>query len=236
MEKITRTTDSQIKKVQEQIQKLLHSTENPSEKYEIINKLNTTISKNSPVKHNPISLVQWIPSNKIRANDYNPNEVAHNEMKLLYKSIDKDGYTQPVVTVYNPKNNTYEIVDGAHRFLVMKKYLKIRKRSHNHLPITVINKSMKDRMASTIRHNRARGKHSINGKAEVVTQLLKKGWPDAKICEELGMEKEELSKLKHTTGFSKLFDKTEYQYAWKATKQLEIEKKQGTIELKKAGI
>lgn len=195
--------------------------------YEAYNQMTQALQEKAPVTDNPIAAVLWVKLDRIRANDYNPNEVADREMELLYRSIKHDGYTQPVVTVYDSEADEYEIVDGFHRYLVMKRYDDIRERSDGRLPITVIDKGIKDRMASTIRHNRARGKHSIKGMADVVFDMLDEGWEDERICEELGMEPEELTRLKHVTGFSKLFDDTEYQMAWKHTKQIELEKEFG---------
>lgn len=195
--------------------------------FKAYNELIKSLQEKVPVRDNPISAVIWVKLDRVRANDYNPNEVADREMELLYRSIKHDGYTQPVVTVYDGEADMYEIVDGFHRYLVMKRYDDIRERSNGRLPITVIDKGIKDRMASTIRHNRARGKHSIKGMAEVVFDMLDEGWEDERICEELGMEPEELTRLKHVTGFSKLFDDTEYQMAWKHTKQIELEKEFG---------
>lgn len=192
-----------------------------------INYLSELIAEESPIKNNPVTSVLWVEVGKIRANDYNPNEVADQEMELLYRSIKHDGYTQPVVTAYDEEEDEYEIVDGFHRYLVLKNYDDIYERSNGRLPITVIYQSIADRMASTIRHNRARGKHNIKGMAQVVFDMLDEGWADERICEELGMEPEELARMKHTTGFSKLFDDTEYQMAWKTTEMIEVEKEFG---------
>jgi len=171
----------------------------------------------------PVSKVQWIDIDKIEANDYNPNSVAQNEMSLLYLSIKNDGYTQPIVTI--KKGDQFVIVDGFHRYLVMKNYQDIYDRTEGKLPIVVIDKDIKERMASTIRHNRARGKHSVKGMASLVFSMLEEGWEDAQICKELGMEAEELIRLKHVTGFSKLFENTEYNKAWTTRRQIKLEKK-----------
>lgn len=161
---------------------------------------------------------------KVEANDYNPNQVAKNELRLLYISIDHDGYTQPIVTVYDKDKDKYIIVDGFHRYYVMKMNKDIQERNHGMLPIVVLDKAINDRMASTIRHNRARGKHSIQGMSTVVFSMLDNGSDDALICSELGMEMDELLKLKHVTGFSKLFEDVEYRKSWKTKKQLTLEK------------
>ncbi len=173
----------------------------------------------------PINEVKWVHIDKVIANDYNPNSVATNEMRLLYMSIKQDGYTQPVVTIYDETQDKYIIVDGFHRHLVMKHYKDIADRTENHLPIVVLKKDINDRMASTVRHNRARGKHSVNGMASMVFQMLDNGWEDARICNELGLEVEEIVRLKHVTGFSKLFENVDYKKAWKHKKQMVIARK-----------
>lgn len=172
----------------------------------------------------PVDLVRWVPLDMVEPNDYNPNSVAHIEMGLLLKSVDHDGYTQPVVTIYDEIKNKYIIVDGFHRYFVMKKSPEINERCHGLLPIVVIDKPINDRMASTVRHNRARGKHSVTGMANLVFQMLDNGWGDAEICNELGMEPEELVRIKHITGFSKLFKDREYHKAWVTHNQIRVKK------------
>ena len=175
-------------------------------------------------KDQPVGNVQWIPIDKVVANDYNPNSVATNEMRLLYTSILQDGYTQPIVTIHDEEQDKYIIVDGFHRHLVFKRYKDIAERTDNNIPVVVIKKDINDRMASTVRHNRARGKHSVNGMANMVFEMLDNGWEDSKICNELGLETEELVRLKHVTGFSKLFEDAEYTRAWKAKKQIQLQR------------
>jgi len=173
----------------------------------------------------PVGNVKWIFIDKIEQNDYNPNRVAKVEMGLLYISIKHDGYTQPIVTIYNKEKDKYIIVDGFHRYYVMKYYKDIYDSTNGYLPIVVINKGINDRMASTIRHNRARGKHTIQGMSSLVFKMFDNGWEDAEICNELGMEAEELLRLKHITGFSKLFKDTEYKKAWQTKRQILVKKK-----------
>lgn len=175
-------------------------------------------------KKQPIDNVIWVDINDVVPNDYNPNSVASTEMQLLYSSILHDGYTQPIVTIYDKITKKYVIVDGFHRYFTGKNNKDISDRSNNKLPIVVIDKDINDRMASTIRHNRARGKHSIDGMSTMVFKMLDNGWSDKDICLELGMEAEELVRLKHITGFSKLFADTEYKKAWQTKKQIIIRK------------
>lgn len=181
------------------------------------------LSKSHPCyDENPVDRVLWIPLEKVSPNDYNPNSVAQIEMKLLYTSIEHDGYTQPIVTIYDEENDKYIIVDGFHRYFVMKTSPDIYARCYGLLPVVVIQKDINDRMASTIRHNRARGKHSIQGMSNMVFEMLENGWDDKEICNELGMEAEEILRLKHVTGFSKLFADTEYNKAWMTRRQIKI--------------
>ncbi|HEY6110561.1 MAG TPA: ParB/RepB/Spo0J family partition protein [Gemmatimonadales bacterium] len=175
-----------------------------------------------PLPPDPVSHVRWVPLEQVTPNDYNPNSVAKTEMGLLYTSIHHDGYTQPVVTIYDPEQRKYVIVDGFHRYFVMKTHADIRERTGGLLPIVVIDKGLIDRMASTVRHNRARGKHSVQGMSSMVFQMLDRGMSDAAICNELGMNPEELLRLKHVTGFSKLFADTEYRRAWMTRSQLRV--------------
>ena len=189
-----------------------------------IEELMDYLFKVHPLNSQPVSRILWIPIEKVTANDYNPNSVARNEMKLLYTSILHDGYTQPIVTVYDSEKDKYVIVDGFHRYLTCKTNKDILDRNLGRLPIVVIAKDINDRMASTVRHNRARGKHSINGMSSMVFDMLDNGWKDEDICNELGMEAEELIRLKHITGFSKLFKDVEYKKSWETKHQLTIKK------------
>jgi hypothetical protein len=158
----------------------------------------------------PVGVVQWVPLDKVQANDYNPNNVAPQEMQLLAVSITADGFTQPVVTVHDVERDRYVIVDGFHRYTVARRYPEISGRTHGYLPVVVIDKPLADRIASTVRHNRARGKHSIAGMSSLVFTMLTEGEDDAVICAKLGLEAEELARLKHITGYSKLFRDHEY--------------------------
>lgn len=170
-------------------------------------------------KDQPVDDIRWVPIDSVQANDYNPNSVATREMDLLYISIKNDGYTQPVVTIWDDEIQKYVIVDGFHRYTTMKLKKDIFERNHGYLPIVVLKKDINDRMAATVRHNRARGKHSINGMANMVFSMLDEGWGEAEICNQLGMEPEELIRLKYITGFAKLFENVEYKRAWENRKQ-----------------
>jgi hypothetical protein len=184
------------------------------------------------VLHNPVALVRWVPIEQVQANDYNPNSVATNEMRLLYLSILQDGYTQPVVTIWDGTIEKYVIIDGFHRYTTMRINPDLLAKNGGLLPIVVLNKTINERMASTVRHNRARGKHSIKGMSNMVFQMLTNGMTDADICNQLGMEPEELIRLKHITGFSKLFADAKYSRGFETETQIKIrkeyERNQGT--------
>ncbi|MSB60987.1 chromosome partitioning protein ParB, partial [Paeniclostridium sordellii] len=122
--------------------------------------------------------VRAVPIEKIVANSYNPNIMAPPEMRLLELSIWEDGYTMPCVCYYLEEDDLYEIVDGYHRYLVMKQSQRIYDREKGMLPVTVIEKDISNRMASTIRHNRARGMHNLELMTEIVTELVKSGMSD----------------------------------------------------------
>lgn len=173
---------------------------------------------------NPVANVQWVPLEKVGSNDYNPNAVAKTEMQLLYISIKHDGYTQPVVVVWDEEKERYTIVDGFHRYSVMRLNKDVYEENNGLLPVVVLDKTPNELRASTIRHNRARGKHSVNGMSTIVFQMLENGWGEAEICNELGLEAEEIARLKHITGFSKLFENVEYRQAWENQKQTKIKK------------
>lgn len=147
----------------------------------------------------PVYNIKKIPVEKIQANDYNPNKVATKEMELLYTSIKEDGYTMPIVCYYDKENDKYILVDGFHRYRVCKEHKDIYEREDGCLPVSVIEKDLNDRMASTIRHNRARGKHEVELQANLVA-MLKDGWSEEKIMKELGMTLEEVQRLLGLTG------------------------------------
>jgi len=180
------------------------------------------------VSHNPVSRVQWVPVEKLHANEYNPNNVAPTELQLLYLSIKHDGFTMPIVTMYDKERDQFLIIDGFHRYMIMKRYRDIYDRNHGLVPVVVIDKPLNDRMASTVRHNRARGKHSIQGMGSLVMQMLTNGWGDARICAELGLEKEELARLKYITGYAKLYKDAEYSRAMETPRQIEARLKKVT--------
>jgi len=164
----------------------------------------------------PVYNVQRVSIEKIRANAYNPNAVAPPEMKLLELSIWEDGYTMPIVCYYVEEDDVYEIVDGYHRYTTMLQSDRIKEREEGMLPISVIDKDITDRMASTIRHNRARGTHSIELMSSIVEDLVDSGMGDAWILKHIGMDKDELLRLKQITGVAALFKDVEFSEGWKS--------------------
>jgi len=172
----------------------------------------------------PVDNVKWVPIEQVQANDYNPNSVATTEMTLLLLSIKNDGYTQPIVTIWDESIQKYVIVDGFHRYTTMRVNKEIYDTYKGLLPIVVLKKEINDRTASTVRHNRARGKHSVVGMSGMVFSMLQNGMSDGDICTELGMEPDELLRLKHITGFSKLFKNVDYGRAWETEKQVKFKK------------
>jgi len=157
----------------------------------------------------PCLEVQMVPAEKVQANDYNPNKVATPEMELLRLSIEEDGLTQPIVVCHDPDLDRYIVVDGFHRYALLANHFKCPE-----IPVVVIAKDIKQRMAATIRHNRARGKHQVDLMSELVRSLYEKGWEDERIAEHLGMSVEELLRLKQMSGAAKLLAGSEYSAAW----------------------
>lgn len=162
----------------------------------------------------PVYSVIAVPVEKVTANDYNPNSVAPPEMALLETSIWEDGYTQPVVTVYDKDRDLYVVVDGFHRYLTLKNSKRIYERENGMLPCVVLNKEVSDRMASTIRHNRARGSHNIELMSNIVSELVEMGKGDAWICKHIGMSPDELLRMKQITGLAALFLNRDFSESW----------------------
>lgn len=162
----------------------------------------------------PVYNIIKVPIKKIRANEYNPNSVAPPEMKLLYDSIKEDGYTMPIVVYYCVDDDMYEIVDGFHRYTIMLKYKDIYEREHGMLPCSVIDKPISERMASTIRHNRARGSHNVDLMSNIVAELVEMGKSNEWISKHLGMEYDEVLRLKQITGLASLFKDKEFSRSW----------------------
>ena len=169
----------------------------------------------------PVYKVVAVPVEKIEPNAYNPNSVAPPEMKLLYESIKEDGYTMPIVCYYVKEEDKYIIVDGFHRYRIMIDYPDIYKREQGLIPVSVINKTLYRRMASTIRHNRARGTHDVDLMSNIVKELHEIGRSDAWISKHLGMDRDEILRLKQITGLAALFKDINFGQAWRPKEEEE---------------
>lgn len=185
------------------------------DKVKEINELKKGIKKISPFVKEPVDCVIWVKSDEVVANEYNPNHVAPPEMELLHTSIKEDGYTQPIVVYQH--DGKYEVVDGFHRNRVGKEYKDINERIKGYLPVVVINEDVADkgqRIASTIRHNRARGKHQVEAMSDIVLDLRKRNWSNEKIAKKLGMDADEVLRLAQITGLAEMFADKDFNEAW----------------------
>jgi ParB-like chromosome segregation protein Spo0J len=188
-------------------------------KVKALNEIKIAMHEISPMKTEPVDCVLWVKNDSVHANDYNPNSVAPPEMELLRLSISADGYTQPIVSMLEENGETREVIDGFHRNRVGKECEEIQKRVHGYLPVVTINEDrtrINDRVASTIRHNRARGKHKIEAMSDIVIDLKKRNWSDEKISKNLGMDKDEVLRLCQIGGLAELFSDKEFSQAWEA--------------------
>lgn len=186
---------------------------NLAERCKLHSEIAQELASVSGIPH-PVAAVRWVHISNVVANNYNPNKVAQTEMKLLRTSILHDGYTQPTVVSWDEPQQKYVIIDGFHRYSIMRLCPDIAALTDGYLPVVVLKKSLADRMASTVRHNRARGTHSVSGMSNMVYKMLYEGKSDADICNELGLEAEELVRLKHVTGYAKLYKNVQYNRAW----------------------
>lgn len=185
-------------------------------KVDAINEIKLALHEISPFNTEPVDCVLWVKNSTVHANDYNPNSVAPPEMELLRLSIAADGYTQPIVSMLEPEG-TREVIDGFHRNRVGKECEDIQARVHGYLPVVTIKEEREDkadRMAATIRHNRARGKHRIDSMSEIVIELKRRNWSDKKIAEELGMDQDEVLRLTQISGLCEMFQNEEFSQAW----------------------
>lgn len=203
----------------EEIKKFIDkiNTFTEEEKIDAINKMKIAMHENSPFINEPVDCVIWVKNELVNANDYNPNSVATPEMELLRLSINNDGYTQPIVTY--EEDEKIVVIDGFHRNRVGKEFKEITERVKGYLPITLIRESQtgrNDRIASTIRHNRARGKHKIESMTEIVLELKRRNWSLKKIGKELGMQQDEVLRLTQISGLIDMFTDEDFSQAWEA--------------------
>lgn len=201
-----------VEKIVEQLRNL-----DAPERLEVINDIRAAIHEVSPLKSEPVDFVRWVPASVVYANDYNPNTVAPPEMELLAHSILTDGYTQPIVTF--PTEKGREVVDGFHRNRVGKENKDVCNRVMGYLPVVSIKADqtgLNDRIAATIRHNRARGKHRVDAMSDIVVELKRRNWSDQRIAKELGMDQDEVLRLMQITGLSELFADQVFSEAWES--------------------
>lgn len=206
------TTDL-INKGREMFQALAEMPD--EERIDALNEIRAALHELSPMKREPVDFVRWVKADELEANDYNPNVVAPPEMRLLQLSIMSDGYTQPIVAW--PTENGFEVVDGFHRNRVGREVGAVKKRVHGRLPVAAINSertSKEDRVAATIRHNRARGTHQVGAMSDLVLDLHRRNRSDAWIAKELGMDADEVLRLKQISGLASLFEDREFSKAW----------------------
>jgi hypothetical protein len=209
-----------------ELKKLISETLNIndlSEKITIINELREHIHLSSPFKNEPVDYVKWVKCDEVVANDYNPNKVAPPEMELLEISIMNDGYTQPVVTF--PNNDKIEVVDGFHRTRVSKESKIVKQRVFGYTPTVIIRKEQSDkndRIASTIRHNRARGKHQVDAMSEIILELKNRNWKNERIARELGMDEEEILRLCQITGLKDIFKDDDFSKSWESSDSIDM--------------
>jgi len=183
---------------------------------ENLNMVREIIAEHSPFKDEPVDFVRWVKADSVHANDYNPNKVAPPEMELLRLSIARDGYTQPIVAMRDEAGDV-EVIDGFHRHRVGREYPEVSSRIHGYLPIVQIREQQSgknDRIASTIRHNRARGKHMIQAMSDIVVELKRRNWSEERIGKELGMDPDEVLRLCQITGLAELFQDERFSRAW----------------------
>ena len=186
-----------------------------AEQVTALNHIRTRLHQASPFRDEPVDLVLWVPEGDVQANDYNPNTVAKPEMKLLEVSILADGYTQPIVTFVEGAHRT--VVDGFHRSRVGRESTDVKARVRGYLPVTSVRpqqQGREERMASTIRHNRARGKHGVEAMMDIVTHLAQRNWGDEKIARELGMDADEVLRYRQIGGLAAAFQDEEFSEAW----------------------
>jgi len=193
----------------------IQALENKSDQVKLLNLIRSRLAEVSPMNHHPIDFVEWVETAKVQANDYNPNSVAKPEMELLRLSVDHDGYTQPIVTFAD--GDAREVVDGFHRHRVGREYPEIAETLYGFLPTVRIRSEASDRsdrIASTIRHNRARGKHQVVKMTEIVLELKRRNWSDSKISKHLGMDDDEVLRLSQIGGLADVFADRDFSMAW----------------------
>jgi ParB-like chromosome segregation protein Spo0J len=210
-------TELLVRRLSAELKEAIEAINGNDEKVEVLNYVRAELHSVSPLKHHPVDYVFWAKSNEVEANEYNPNAVAPPEMQLLYESISNDGYTMPIVSFNDAEK--IRIVDGFHRRETERRNKDISESTLGYVPLTTIRNTQTDssnRMASTIRHNRARGSHNIELMSQIVSELVEMGKGDAWICKHVGMSVDELLRLKQITGLAALFLNKSFSDSWEA--------------------
>ena len=200
----------------QEIERYLQSLENEEEKITALNAFRQILHEYSPFKSQPVDCVLWVKQEAVSPNDYNPNNLAPPEKRLLFTSLETDGFTQPIVVLKQGRER-YSIVDGFHRHELANGKAALKKRLKGYLHVTCLERSSARRdslMAATIRHNRARGRHQIHAMSEIVQELARLGWTDEKIGKELGMDADEVLRLKQINGLVEMFGDRQFSQAW----------------------
>ncbi|AOV96173.1 hypothetical protein A9798_03885 [Edwardsiella hoshinae] len=206
-----------VEELEQALDALLEAQPDLAQRIALLNRLRLRLHGHSPFAAEPVDCVLWVAAEHVEANDYNPNVMAPVEKRLLQRSLTSDGFTQPIVVVQQEGPASYVVVDGFHRYLLGSKKAALRQRLHGYLPVTPLPAERADeaaRIAATIRHNRARGKHQIASMSDIVRDLHRLGWSEERIGEELGMDADEVLRLKQISGLSELFSEGDYSQAW----------------------
>jgi ParB-like chromosome segregation protein Spo0J len=215
-EKFTHTQEQKIFAMVDEIAEFITAMTEPTNQIRVLNEIRRRLHNVSPLKNHPVDFVEWVISDAVEANDYNPNQVAPPEMELLRLSISHDGYTQPVVTFAN-NNGVREVVDGFHRNRVARECPEVTESLYGFIPAVQIREDASDRsdrIASTIRHNRARGKHQVVKMTDIVLELKRRGWTDGKVSKHLGMDADEVLRLSQIGGLADVFADRDFSMAW----------------------
>ncbi|EEV8849682.1 IbrB-like domain-containing protein [Escherichia coli] len=205
---------AEVEVLSSMIRQYFNQERSEEEVIQALNHIRRVLHEISPFAKEPVDCVLWVKADEVVANDYNPNVMAPSEKKLLKQSLEKDGFTQPIVV--SEEASHYLVVDGFHRQLLGRGTV-TGKRLKDWLPVTCINPDRKGqtaRIAATIRHNRARGKHQITSMSDIVRDLSRLGWTDERIGTELGMDQDEVLRLKQISGLTELFQQVDFSSAW----------------------
>ena len=157
----------------------------------------------------PCMQVVVVDIDMVQANTYNPNAVSDNNMALLEESILSNGFCFAIVTIWDPDLEKYIIIDGFHRYLIFRDWFEAKE-----IPIIVLDHDIAQRMAATVQFNRARGVHQVELMGDLVQALVEQGVDDGEIATKLGMEIEEVFRLKQITGIAELFKNQIYSKSW----------------------